>query len=400
MKTRRLFYEDVYIREFEAIVLSCEEKEGKYFILLNETAFYPEGGGQPADKGSIEGIPVVDVQYIDGELYHVMESPLEIGAQVVGRIDWEWRFDLMQQHSGEHIVSGMIHEKYGYENVGFHMGEEVITIDLSGMLTWKQVQEIETKVNDYIWMNQPVNIFYPDERQRKLIPYRSKKELTGEIRLVEFPGADLCACCGLHVTHASQIGLVKILSCKKFRDGVRMEMLSGKRAFDYLSDSAVQNGHVAVRLSVKEKETEAAVKRLLDEVYDLKGKLAAEKQKMFERKAEECRQKGNVYIIEKDMDAAEIRKCADAILHTCGGMVAVFSGNDMDGYKYAIGEHDGDVRDFVKKVNKELNGRGGGKPFFAQGSLSARQEQVEAFFENISGDSLSADGKAIKFTRI
>ena len=153
-----------------------------------------------------------------------MKKPLKAGEQVVGRINWEWRFDLMQQHSGEHIVSGMIHEKYGYENVGFHMGEEVITIDLSGMLTEEQVAEIEQKVNDYIWMNQEVNIFYPDERQRKLIPYRSKKELTGEIRLVEFPGADLCACCGLHVTHASQIGLVKILSSKKIFLVQRAEM--------------------------------------------------------------------------------------------------------------------------------------------------------------------------------
>ena len=383
MNTRRLFYEDVYIREFEAIVLSCEEKDGKYYVILNETAFYPEGGGQPADKGTIENIPVIDVQYVDGELCHIMESPLEEGAQVVGRIDWNWRFDLMQQHSGEHIVSGMVHEKYGYENVGFHMGEEVITIDLSGMLNWQQVQEIEAKVNNYIWMNQQVNIFYPDERQRKLIPYRSKKELTGEIRLVEFPGADLCACCGLHVTHASQIGLVKILSCKKFREGVRLEMLSGKRALDYLSGSAEQNSQVAVSLSVKEKDTKDAVQRLLDEVYELKGKLAAEKQKNFERQAAACKDKGNVLLIEDEMEATEIRKCTDAILHTCGGTAALFAGNDADGYKYAIGELNGDVREIVKQVNKELDGRGGGKPFFAQGSVKAGRKQIEELFQKL-----------------
>ena len=118
MKTRRLFYEDVYIREFEAIVLSCEERQEGYYIILNETAFYPEGGGQPADKGTIEGEEVLDVQCLDGEICHIMKKPLKAGEQVVGRINWEWRFDLMQQHSGEHIVSGMIHEKYGYENVG------------------------------------------------------------------------------------------------------------------------------------------------------------------------------------------------------------------------------------------------------------------------------------------
>ena len=241
--------------------------------------------------------------------------------------------------------------------------------------------EIEQKVNDYIWMNQEVNIFYPDERQRKLIPYRSKKELTGEIRLVEFPGADLCACCGLHVTHASQIGLVKILSSKKFRDGVRMEMLSGKRALEYLSKSAEQNSQVAVRLSVKEKETKDAVQRLFDEVYNLKGELAAEKKKHFERIAASCVGKENVLLIEGDMEPVEVRKCTDAILDTCSGVAAFFAGNDKDGYKYAIGQREGDVRELVKQVNKELNGRGGGKPFFAQGSLKATRKQIEIFFE-------------------
>ena len=240
---------------------------------------------------------------------------------------------------------------------------------------------IEQKVNDYIWMNQEVNIFYPDERQRKLIPYRSKKELTGEIRLVEFPGADLCACCGLHVTHASQIGLVKILSSKKFRDGVRMEMLSGKRALEYLSKSAEQNSQVAVRLSVKEKETKDAVQRLLDEVYNLKGEFAAEKQKHFEQIAASCVGKENVLLIEGDMEPVEVRKCTDAILDTCSGVAAFFAGNDKDGYKYAIGQREGDVRELVKQVNKELNGRGGGKPFFAQGSLKATRKQIEIFFE-------------------
>ena len=235
---------------------------------------------------------------------------------------------------------------------------------------------IEQKVNDYIWMNQEVNIFYPDERQRKLIPYRSKKELTGEIRLVEFPGADLCACCGLHVTHASQIGLVKILSSKKFRDGVRMEMLSGKRALEYLSKSAEQNSQVAVRLSVKEKETKDAVQRLLDEVYNLKGELAH-----FEQIAASCVGKENVLLIEEDMEPVEVRKCTDAILDTCSGVAAFFAGNDKDGYKYAIGQRKGDVRELVKQVNKELNGRGGGKPFFAQGSLKATRKQIEIFFE-------------------
>ena len=183
------------------------------------------------------------------------------------------------------------------------------------------------------------------------------------------------------MTHASQIGLVKILSSKKFRDGVRMEMLSGKRALEYLSKSAEQNSQVAVRLSVKEKETKDAVQRLLDEVYNLKGEFAAEKQKHFEQIAASCVGKENVLLIEGDMEPVEVRKCTDAILDTCSGVAAFFAGNDKDGYKYAIGQREGDVRELVKQVNKELNGRGGGKPFFAQGSLKATRKQIEIFFE-------------------
>lgn len=380
MATERLFYKNVYQKEFKAMVKACRQTDEGYQVILDRTLFYPEGGGQPADHGILDGIPVYDVQYEGEEICHMVKEPLREGKEVTGMIDWERRFDLMQQHSGEHIVSGMIHEKYGYENVGFHMGEERITIDLSGPLTLPQVKEIEDKVNDYLWENRETNIFYPDEEERNKISYRSKKELTGEVRLVEFPGADLCACCGLHVSRTGEIGMVRIISCKKFREGVRLEMLSGKRAFRYLSMNEEQNARVAVSLSVKEEETANAVDRLQKEIYELKGQLKEEKQKRFAGRAEALTGKGNVFLFEEAMDAAEVRKCTDAILDTCGGIAVLLSGNDTDGYKYAAGQRDGNVRELVGRMNKKLNGRGGGKPFFAQGYLNADRKQVEEFF--------------------
>lgn len=174
-ETRRLYYEDVYTREFHGEVRECRKAEKGYKILLDQSAFYPEGGGQPCDLGTLNGIAVTDVQEEGGELIHYTEKPLEPGTAVEGQIDWERRFDLMQQHSGEHMVSGLVHQAYGYQNVGFHMGSDVITIDFSGVLTKDQLAEIEEKTNRKIWENSAVKIFYPSEEERKSLPYRSKR---------------------------------------------------------------------------------------------------------------------------------------------------------------------------------------------------------------------------------
>ena len=240
-ETRRLYYEDVYIKTFPAQVKECRQGENGYEILLDQSAFYPEGGGQPCDIGMLGGVQVKDVQEKDGELIHYTETPLEPGTELMGEIDWERRFDLMQQHSGEHMVSGIVHEKYGYDNVGFHMSSDVITIDFSGVLDKKQLEEIEAETNRKIWENTSVEIFYPEKEDLEQLPYRSKKELTGKIRLVRFPGADLCACCGTHVTHTGEIGMVKLLTVENFHEGVRVTMISGKRVLEYLSRIDEQN---------------------------------------------------------------------------------------------------------------------------------------------------------------
>lgn len=381
METRRLYYENVYIKEFEAEVLQCREGKNGYEIILDESAFYPEGGGQPCDTGSLGNAEVKDVQEKDGELIHYTDKALEEGAKVHGKINWERRFDLMQQHSGEHMVSGLVHEKYGYNNVGFHMGSDVITIDFSGVLDEEQLQEIEDKVNEKIWENTPVQITYPSGEELENIPYRSKKELTGQVRIVEFPGTDICACCGTHVTHTGEIGAVKFLSVVKFRQGVRVEMISGKRVIDYFSKMAKENSKVSVLLSAKPQETSKAVERLQEENFRLKGKILDMEEEIFKAEAEKWEGAGSVLIFKKNMEADSVRKLTDAVMQTCRGCCAVFSDNGDGTYKYAMGEKDGNLREFTKEMNQVLNGRGGGKPFFVQGSVSATEEEIRKFFE-------------------
>lgn len=376
--TERLYYKDAYIKEFTAEVLSCEPSKNGFAVVLDRTAFYPEGGGQPCDLGTLNDAAVLDVHAHDGIIVHTCDRP--VSGTVQGRIDWARRFDLMQQHSGEHIVSGLIHNRFGYENVGFHMGADMITIDLSGLLTMQELSEIERAANQAIWDDIPIDIFYPDAEALAALSYRSKKELSGEVRIVRWPGIDTCACCGTHVSRSGEIGLIKLLSCVKFRDGVRIELLCGRRAYDYVSAVVTQNREISGLLSAKPLETAAAASRMANELAETKFALGSVQQKYFEGLAQQFFGLGNVLLFEDGLTPDALRRLCVEIMEVCGGRCAVFSGTDAEGYKYAVGEKDGDVRQLVKELNTALNGRGGGKSFFAQGSVTAGKTQITDFF--------------------
>jgi len=379
MATEKLYYLDSHLTTFTATVLSCEAGRHGWDVALDRTAFYPEGGGQPGDRGTLGGVTVTDTHEKDGTVIHDCEAPLEVGSKVEGKIDWDWRFEQMQQHSGEHILSGLIHEAFGYDNVGFHMGRDAVTIDFSGMIPEEALAELERRTNEKIWEDLPVQILWPDADQLAQLPYRSKKELTGQVRVVEFPGADLCACCGTHVKRTGEIGLVKILSCVKFHDGVRMEILAGKKAMEYLTGTFRQNKQISGLLSAKPMETAAAAERLQQELGDTKFRLSQLEDRLFALKAEAYAGAGNVLVFEDGLKPDGLRRLADAIQRTCGGRAAVFS-PAADGFQYPIGEENGDLRAFTKQMNTALNGRGGGKPFFVQGSVKAARKEIEDFF--------------------
>lgn len=379
MQTRKLYYEDPFQKGFASTVVSCEEVKGGYAVVLEETVFYPEGGGQPCDVGTLGSANVLDVREKDGVIVHLCDRPLTAGASVSGKIDWARRFDHMQQHSGEHICSGLICARFHCDNVGFHMGADTVTIDFNADISWEELLEIEQTANLYIYEDHPIDIQFHRGAELDKIDYRSKKPLEGDVRIVAFPGADCCACCGTHVARSGQVGLVKFLSVQKFRDGVRIEMLAGRRAHRYLSACWEQDVHVAQALSVKPTASLAGVERVLAELSALKLRCARLEESAFAQTAAQYENKGNVLLFEEEMGGDSLRKLCGAVTKTCGGRCAVFAGAD-GAYKYAIGHTDGDLRALTKTLNAALSGRGGGKPNFVQGSVSASRAEIEAFF--------------------
>lgn len=384
METRKLYYEDPCLREFPATVLSCEAAGGVWKVVLDQTAFYPEGGGQPADHGVLRTaageIPVTDVHEKDGAVLHTCAAPVEAGRVVTGVLDWARRFDHMQQHSGEHILSGILCQRYRCDNVGFHLGAETVTIDYNTEISWEQALEAERLANETIWADREVEITYPAPEELETLEYRSKKALTGQVRIVEFPEADRCACCGTHVTSAGQVGLVKVLSCQKFREGVRMEILCGARALRYLSGTYDQARAIGQRLSVKPLETLAAVERLEAELAAGKERIADLEQTAFAALAAEQAGRGDALLFQSPMRPDSLRRLADAVGKSCGGLAAVFSG-EGERWSYALVRADGaDIAPLVKELNRVLHGRGGGRNGFAQGSVAAAREDIEEFF--------------------
>ena len=380
--TKKLYYDDPFLREFTARVLSCEAVKGGFAVVLDETAFYPEGGGQSADHGMLGTVRVLDVHEKDGVITHLCDGALEPGAVVRGEIDWARRFDHMQQHSGEHICSGLICARFDCDNVGFHMGADVVTIDFNAEIGWDALMEIEARANEYISEDHAVDIQYNRGAELRAIDYRSKKPLDGDVRIVTFPGADCCACCGTHVTRSAQVGIVKFLSCQKFRDGVRIELLCGGRAYRYLSATWEQNLRVAQSLSAKPTESAAAVSRMEAELGALKLRAAKLENQVFAQAAARLTGEGDVLLFEEEMSSDSVRKLCDAVMQVCGGRCAVFAGADS-AWKYAVGQADGDLRELVKRLNAALQGRGGGKPGFAQGSCAATKGEIEGFFQSI-----------------
>ena len=384
METVRLHYENAFTQDFTAVVESCGAVKGGFAVVLDRTAFYPEGGGQPADHGTLGDVRVLDVHEKDGVVTHLCDRALPVGAEVSGHIDWARRFDHMQQHSGEHIVSGMLCSAFHCDNVGFHMGADTVTIDYNADISWEQALDIERRANRYIWEDHPVHIWYPSPAELAALPYRSKKALEGAVRITAFPGADMCACCGTHVASSGQVGLVKLLSCQKFRDGVRLELLCGQRALDYLSACWEQARQIGQALSVKPEQTAAAVARLQAELQEVKFRAARFEEAHFADLAARYAGAGDVLLVQPPMSSDSARRLADAVARSSGGLGAVFAGTDGEKYNYALVAADGrDISARVRALNAALHGRGGGRNGFAQGSVAAAQAEIEVFFGEV-----------------
>ena len=380
MQTRKLYYEDSHIADFGATVLSCEETEKGYEVVLDATAFYPEGGGQAADTGILNGIRVLDTRERGEAVVHLCEGALEVGSSVEGSIHWEKRFPRMQQHSGEHIVSGIIHRRYGYHNVGFHMGSDIITIDFDGIIPPEDLASIEAEANGAVWQNLAVKCWYPSREELPQVFYRTKRALPWPVRIVEIPGFDSCACCGTHVQATGEIGLIKLFTVMGFRGGTRMEMACGASALKLLNEAYEQNRQVSQAFSARIQETGAAARRMNEVEAQLKYQIVGLQKQIFHSIAASCMGAGDVVRFAGNLDNTAVRDLADAIADTCGGTAAVFSGSDETGYAFCLVTREGDLRQLGRDMTKALNGRGGGKPAFQQGRVQAKKAEIEAFF--------------------
>ena len=380
MQTRKLYYEGCMLAEFSATVVSCRQTEKGWLIALDKTAFYPEGGGQACDLGTLGEVRVLDVQEENEQVLHLCDGPLDEGAEVTGRIDWQHRFDLMQQHAGEHIVSGILHKLFGSHNTGFHVGADVVTVDFDTPVPADRLEEIEKLANEAVYRNLPIKCWYPSKEELAALPYRTKRELPWPVRIVEIPGYDRCACCGIHVAYTGQIGVIKLLSCVKFHQGVRMEMACGARALAILSQIYEQNRLVSQAFSAKIMETGAAAQRMNEALAAEKFRATGLEKQLFDFVAEGFRDKGDILYFADGLAPAAVRELAERIAVRCGGTAAVFSGSDDAGYTVCMVNKGADIAPLGKQLNSELNGRGGGKPGFFQGSVKATRGEIEGFF--------------------
>ncbi len=379
--TKKLYYEDSHQDSFGAKVLSCawNEKKACYEVILDQTVFFPEGGGQYADTGVLGGAKVLDVQERGDEIIHSTDQALEPGIEVEGTIDYQERFSKMQQHTGEHIVSGIIHRTFGYDNVGFHLGQELVTMDFNGTFTEDELRQVELEANEAVIKNLQVVVTYPSKEELDRLDYRSKKELTGRVRIVEIPGYDVCACCAPHVELTGEIGIIRLIDAVKYKGGTRVTMVCGFRALkDYrMKEDNVRE--ISRMLSAKPEESAQAVHRLQDEARMWKEKFIRAQSRAMEQILEKLPESVENYVLfEEDVDKNVARRFVDEGKNKCSGICAIFLGNDETGYHYILGSKSADLKAYSKEFHEALGGKGGGKGEMVQGTVPASEAEVRA----------------------
>jgi len=378
--TIRLYNQDSTLLAFSAVVTGCEEKKGQFFVTLDRTAFFPEGGGQGADHGVLGGVRVLDVHEVSGEVVHTTDAPLAVGAQVEGQVDAVRRLDMMQQHSGEHIFSGLVCSLFGYDNVGFHIGSEAVTMDFNGPLTEEDIRRVERLANEIVWQNVPVETLLPGKEELEAMHYRSKKALEGEVRIVRIPGADICACCGTHVKRTGSVGQIKVLGFMKYKSGVRVSILCGRRALEEETVLLDQVKGISNLLSCKQLEAADSVRRLMDERDQLRYANEQLGMRLFDMLAEQEKQRDVRVVVCDALPAGAVRKAAGKLC--MGARLGLVLVPREEGYSFALSSQTEDVRPMTKALCSAFGGKGGGPKDMTQGLLGSAP--LEAIREKLN----------------
>lgn len=380
--TKKLYEQDSFLQTMDTTLSAIDAEASR--LALDATVFFPEGGGQPADHGTLtlagETVTVTDARIVDGIVWHTVDhipAGATLGCPVQGQIDWDRRFDHMQQHTGEHILSGTLHRLFGAENVGFHLGPQVVRMDTSIHLTDEQLRQAETEANACIWADAPVHAFIPSPEDLAQIPYRSKKELTGPVRIVEIPGGDICACCGTHLHTAGQVGLIKIIASEHYKVGERLTVLFGKRALLEMQGMRQRQQTIGALLSAQSDQTAVAVQRLYDDYTALKFAHFGMASQLFAALASGAKPGEPAIHVVPGLTPDELHRLAEALTQHTDGLCAALTQTEK-GTGYCIGQANGDVRALVKSLNAQFAGRGGGKPVLCQGSCTGASPEALA----------------------
>ena len=382
-QTKKLYDMDAYQVEFYARVLSCEEVERNqrtlYQVILDQTLFFPEEGGQSPDQGTIQQIPVLDVQIKSDVIIHTLGEPVTVGQEVYGIIDWKHRFSNMQQHSGEHIFSGLVHQKFGYDNVGFHLSNQIVTMDFNGVLSMEEAAEIESAANEVITKNLEVQVSFPSKEELSQLDYRSKIEIEGQVRIVTIPEVDVCACCAPHVRRTGEIGILKIMNLQNYKGGVRISILCGFRALEEYRKRNEILSELSSNLSVGQDSLIEAVNKIKSLNQALKAEVIATKQEYMDIKLEGIsKDQANVYLFERDLDAQVMRTVVNRLVTEHSGICGIFAGNDEEGYRYILGSSQEDARTVATLLREKFGAKGGGSAAMVQGSVVATKEMIES----------------------
>ena len=383
-ETVRLYDADPRLFSFTARVLACREGKKGYEVALDRTAFFPESGGQPGDRGTIGGVRVTDTRERGGEVLHLCASPAEPGAEVFCELDGALRFARMQVHSGEHIVSGTAHRLFGSENVGFHMTEDGAVLDLFPELSPEELARLEDEANRAVWDDRPVRAFYPDAEELAQLSFRQKKELTGPVRLVEIEGVDLCACCAPHVARTGEIGLIRFADVLRHRGGSRITMQAGAGALRAAREAWAAVGEISRLFSVPPAKAADAARRAAEEIERL-GAERADRERRYVRLLLESagETEGGLtffFPVSEPLAPAGRKELADAGADRCGGVCAVFCETEDGAWNYVIASRHADLLAKAAEWNKALSGRGGGSAEMVQGSFRASRQEIEEIF--------------------
>ena len=382
--TEKLYDNDSYITEFDCRIVSFGEEKNYIYIETDRTAFFPEGGGQTSDKGYLDELYISDVQIIGDRILHYTEktpealSLLESKDMLHGKIDFTKRFSDMQQHSGEHIVSGLVCGSFGYNNVGFHLGTEIVTLDFDGELNRHDIDRIELLANKVIWDNKKILTHFPTDEELKNISYRSKIEIEGQTRLVEIPGIDMCACCAPHVKMTGEIGIIEIVNSERYKGGTRVSILCGERALKDIRHKLEENRKVSVLTSSKQIETSVFVEKLKEEKEKADYEIVGLQRELLSLKTEAIEKADKIIIFDDKLQGKLLSDFALSIMDKAEAFAACFCGENGI-YRYCIVSNKTDLRDMCKALNSEFSGRGGGKPQIVQGSVSGNETDIRKF---------------------